>query len=138
MRVVTTGTDDAGRSFIVSVAEHTDPPANEAVHEIYNDSLSVVPHGQRSGAFMDIAPRPGGAMWRVFDFSPGLVYDKHFTTSIDFDVVVEGAVRLGLDDGEVELVAGDCVLIRGDSHSWAAGERGCRMLVAILGASGVT
>jgi len=134
MRVVTTGTDDAGRSLIVSVDEHTEPPAIEAVHEIFNDSLSVVTHLDRSGTFMDIAPSLGGAMWRVFDFSPGLVYDMHYTASIDFDVVIEGGITLGLDHGDIELVPGDCVLIRGDSHSWAAGEKGCRMLTAILGA----
>jgi quercetin dioxygenase-like cupin family protein len=133
MRVVTTGTNDGGRSYVASVVERVGPPGSEDLHEIFDGSLTVEPREGRSGDYMEIAPGAGGAMWRVFDFAPGVLFDTHYTRSIDFDVVVEGTITLGLDEEDVELAAGDCVLIQGDSHSWKAGDAGCRMLIALLG-----
>ncbi|MCW2672461.1 MAG: hypothetical protein JWP14_1050 [Frankiales bacterium] len=110
-------------------------PAVDGLHEIFNGCLLIPARDDRTGGFADIAPAPGGATWRVFEFAAGVTFDSHFTCSIDFDVVLDGEITLGLDAQEVLLVPGDCVLIQGDSHVWRAGSRGCRMLFALLGAS---
>jgi quercetin dioxygenase-like cupin family protein len=135
MRVVTTGTDEGGRSYVASIEERTGVPV-DGLLEIFDAPLTLRPPTGRTGTFMDIAPAPGAAMWRVFDFGPGVVFEAHHTNSIDFDVVLEGEMTLELDQGELLLVPGDCVLLRGDSHTWKAGEQGCRMLFALLGTSG--
>jgi len=42
----------------------------------------------------------------------------HWTETIDFVVVVSGEVWLQLDESEVHLKAGDCVVQRGTWHAW--------------------
>jgi mannose-6-phosphate isomerase-like protein (cupin superfamily) len=42
----------------------------------------------------------------------------HATATVDFCVVVSGRVILGLEDGQVELGPGDCVVQRGTWHAW--------------------
>jgi len=135
MRVITTGTNAAGQSHVVSVEERSGVPAEDGLHEIFAGALQVPARDDRTGAFTDIAPAVGQAMWRVFEFAPHVTFDSHFTHSIDFDVVLDGEITLGLDQEDVLLTPGDCVLIQGDSHIWRTGDRGCRMLFALLGAT---
>lgn len=133
---MTTGTRDDGRSYVVSVVERSGPPRTQELHEVFDGRLIIAEHDERSGELLELAPPAGCALWRVFDFSPGVLFDKHHTQSIDFDVVVDGRITLGTDEEDLDLTAGDCVLIQGDSHSWRAGPDGCRMLIAILGVTG--
>lgn len=133
MRVVVTGTNPRGRSYAHTVEEYTGLPTQETTHEIFKGPLTIGPTDTGSSGFMDLSPGPGAALWRVFEFPPGSFYDMHHTQTVDLDVVVDGSVVLGLDEGDVELLPGDCVLIRGDRHSWRAGGNGCRMLFALLG-----
>jgi len=105
----------------------------------------------RSGTGFPLEPPPGGASARVIrmpglaagadpdsawlrvagddDSMPGM----HATDTLDFMVVLEGAVVLGLDDGERVLGAGEYVVQRGTRHRWrAADERGWTYFVAML------
>jgi quercetin dioxygenase-like cupin family protein len=57
----------------------------------------------------------------------------HATDTLDFMVVLEGEIVLGLDDGEHHLVAGDTVVQRGTRHRWrVAGEAPCTYAVFML------
>ena len=134
MKVYVTASDDAGRSYLETVHEHAGVPGVESPDEVFGGPLALAP-GPRSGDAMDIAPAPGEARWRVYDFPPGLGYGLHHTRSVDLDVVIDGSMTLVLDEAEIELHPGDGVLVRGDGHGWRAGERGCRMLIALLGAT---
>jgi quercetin dioxygenase-like cupin family protein len=134
VRVVLVDSDGDGLSHVGSVIERTGAPAVEDLHEIFNGPLRfTMPKGCEE-EFLDMSPGFGAAMWRVFEFSPGLVYDMHQTATLDFDVVIDGSITLGLDRQEVLLGPGDGVLLRGDRHSWRAGAQGCRMLIALIGA----
>jgi uncharacterized cupin superfamily protein len=42
----------------------------------------------------------------------------HRTASVDFDIVLEGAVGLELGDGEVMLHPGDAAVLNGTRHRW--------------------
>jgi mannose-6-phosphate isomerase-like protein (cupin superfamily) len=42
----------------------------------------------------------------------------HRTRTLDYVLVIEGAVILILDDSEVELYQGDVVVQRGTDHAW--------------------
>lgn len=126
-------TDSQGRSGVSTAIERAGVPEAEAVHEIFAGHLMRtappgVPH-----EFLDISPGAGAALWRIFEFPPGLTYDMHHTDTVDFDVVIEGSMSLELDRDTVELGPGDAVLLRGDRHAWRAGPDGCRMLIALLG-----
>ncbi len=59
----------------------------------------------------------------------------HRTASLDFDIVLSGSVVLQLDDGEVELHAGDIVVQNGTRHRWEnRGTEDAVLAVAIVGA----
>ena len=43
----------------------------------------------------------------------------HRTETVDYAVVLEGEITLILDEGDVNLKAGDVVIQRGTSHAWS-------------------
>jgi quercetin dioxygenase-like cupin family protein len=65
-----------------------------------------------------VPPPPRGTNVRVIVQQPGEVTPMHRTQTIDYGVVLEGAVWLVLDDSETELHAGDEVVQRGTEHRW--------------------
>ncbi len=69
-----------------------------------------------------------------FDMSrPGM----HKTETIDFGVVLSGEVWLELDEGEVHLTAGDCVVQRGTMHAWRnRSDKPCLMSFVLIDARG--
>ncbi|KAL4728675.1 hypothetical protein ACLX1H_005426 [Fusarium chlamydosporum] len=61
---------------------------------------------------------PGGSVLRFVDFPPG-AGDMHRTLSIDYGVVLEGAMKLVLDSGESRMMKrGDVAIQRGTVHQW--------------------
>ena len=96
--------------------------------------------GGCSVAVMELAPtgddfhefiRDALAPWADPD-APGM----HRTATLDYDVVLEGAIGLELDDGvEVTLRPGDIVVQNGTRHRWHnRGETTARMLSVTVGA----
>jgi hypothetical protein len=135
MKIVVTGVTADGKSVIESVHEPEISPGVELSHDLFNGALALgLGEDRRQGAFYDIAPEIESAFWRMMSFAPGAGAEHHFTNSVDFDVVVAGDMLLGLDDEEVQLHAGDCVVVKGSSHTWTAGSEGCTMIFALLGA----
>ena len=55
----------------------------------------------------------------------------HRTGTLDFLVLLEGRLRLILDDGEVEISPGDVVVQRDTNHAWRAGDAPARCFVVI-------
>ena len=56
----------------------------------------------------------------------------HFTNSVDYLVVISGEMHMLMEDGEVLLSQGDCIVQRGTKHAWVnRGEVPC-VLAAIL------
>ena len=57
----------------------------------------------------------------------------HRTETVDYGVVLEGAITLVLDDSQVELAQGSVVVQRGTNHAWAnrSGAR-CRMMFVLI------
>ena len=62
----------------------------------------------------------------------------HRTETVDYAVVLEGEITLILDEGEVQLKAGDVVIQRGTSHAWSnrSGKKVKMMYVLIDGKFG--
>lgn len=75
-----------------------------------------------------------GSRWRVCYFGPDRTADMHVTETVDYDTVLHGEVTLLLDDREVDLAAGDTVVVPGVRHGWRTGSTGCVMVVAMLDA----
>lgn len=67
-------------------------------------------------------PPPAGAAFRLFQLpprdDPGSDSGMHVTSSVDCVVVVSGRLHLVLEEDEVELGPGDCVVQRGTVHAW--------------------
>jgi quercetin dioxygenase-like cupin family protein len=62
---------------------------------------------------------PGGSVLRIVDMLPGKRAPMHRTNSLDYGIVLSGAIELVLDDGATTLVeAGGVVIQRGTIHSW--------------------
>ncbi|KAF2428305.1 hypothetical protein EJ08DRAFT_592357 [Tothia fuscella] len=63
--------------------------------------------------------KPNGTVCRYVDFAPGNSGMMHRTQSLDYGIVLEGAVLMQLDNGtETPLRPGDLAVQRGTMHSW--------------------
>jgi quercetin dioxygenase-like cupin family protein len=77
--------------------------------------------------------RDGGGDWIRVEGDDPEQPGMHATDTLDFMVVVDGRIVLGLDDGEHELGAGDVVIQRGNRHRWrVAGDDPCTYVVCML------
>ena len=81
----------------------------------------------------------GGSVIRLVDMLPGGESPMHRTNSIDYGIVLSGAVELELDDGVVETChAGDIIVQRGTIHLWRnpSDTEICRIVFALTEAQG--
>lgn len=62
-------------------------------------------------------PSHGSGLGSV-DVDPDGPAGMHATRTLDYDLVLSGKLTLVLDHEEVELSAGDVVVLRGDRHTW--------------------
>lgn len=53
----------------------------------------------------------------------------HRTDTLDFVILLEGRLRLILDEEEVEVLPGDIVVQRDTNHAWRAGDTAARFVV---------
>jgi quercetin dioxygenase-like cupin family protein len=158
MRRVVTGVGDDGRSKVFSdghapvafapdssgafglrpVAGGTVDPdrGSSVVNELWalTDDPSVTTDDPTLGlqSFSVDVP-PGQTRWIITQMGPGLRAPMHRTPTIDYGLVVAGAVELGLEDGSVHLEAGDSVVVNGVEHSWSAGPDGCLIATVMVG-----
>jgi quercetin dioxygenase-like cupin family protein len=60
-----------------------------------------------------------GSVLRIVDIPPGVRSPMHRTSSLDYGLLLSGALSLELDDGAVtDLHPGDVVVQRGTIHAW--------------------
>ncbi|HWE79721.1 MAG TPA: cupin domain-containing protein [Pseudolabrys sp.] len=82
----------------------------------------------------------GGSVFRVVRYEPGVSPRNHRTDSIDYAVVMSGAIEMELDDGVVvKLKAGDVLVQRGTIHNWVnRGPEVCVVAFVLISAKPVT
>ena len=95
------------------------PPRNGNVFRI-----SVVP--PETAETRKLTPEQAQELFRKSGAGEASTFGKggshpmmHRTETVDYAVVLEGEIILILDDGEVQLKAGDVVIQRGTSHAWS-------------------
>ena len=82
---------------------------------------------------------PGGTIFRVIEFKPGVQARNHRTDSIDYIVVMDGEIDMDLDGTVVHLKAGDVMVQRGTIHNWINnGTKSCILAVILIDAKPVT
>ena len=144
VRRVVTGHDAQGRATFFFYDKlcnviYTRPGANSSV--IWSsDTLPVDNDGDHDpshkgfGTFI-----PGGSVFRVVSFGPGVSPRNLRTDSIDYAVVISGEFEMELDIGSVHLKAGDVLVQRGTIHNWVnKGTAPCVIAFALISAKPVT
>src|SRR5882672_778061 len=115
--------------------------------------------GQQKG----VSPPPGGTVFRIVDFPPmSPELEKldpnhmanqvgghggpskyrapthpfmHRTQSVDYALIVSGAIEMLLDDSEVHLKTGDVIVQQGTNHAWVnRGKEVCRIAFVLVDA----
>jgi quercetin dioxygenase-like cupin family protein len=82
---------------------------------------------------------PGGTIFRVIEFKPGVQARNHRTDSIDYIVCLAGEIDMDLDGTVVHLKAGDVMVQRGTIHNWINnGKESCILAVILIDAKPVT
>lgn len=81
-----------------------------------------------------------GTVFRIVRYEPGVTPRNHRTDSIDYAVVMSGAIEMELDDGVVvKLKAGDVLVQRGTIHNWVnRGPDVCVVAFVLISAKPVT
>lgn len=82
---------------------------------------------------------PNGANGQVTDLAPGFKVEYHRTSSVDYNIFVEGSCTLitptpGGGEKRTEVKAGDIVIQRGTLHAWEAGPQGARWYTVVVSA----
>jgi quercetin dioxygenase-like cupin family protein len=82
----------------------------------------------------------GGTVFRIVHYGPGVTPRNHRTDSIDYAVVISGAIEMELDDGVVaKLKAGDVLVQRGTIHNWVnKGTEPCVIAFVLISAKPVS
>jgi quercetin dioxygenase-like cupin family protein len=146
VRRVVTGVDDDGRSTFQSDGDAFGGDARAEVW-LTHPALGL-------GAVVDpqfgtgvLEPPAGGTVFRVFHVPTdaqmreamsrstveGVEADGfHTTQTVDYVMVLDGEVSLELDNGEVLLKPGDCVVQRGTRHAWRNRTDGPVKMMAVM------
>ena len=102
------------------------------VVELPPDAAFVVAGGDAAAGLAAYAAHSPGIVAGMKPDSPGM----HETETIDYGIVLSGAVALEVDDGvRVDLGPGDCVVQNGTMHAWRViGDEPCVMAFIMIGA----
>lgn len=75
-----------------------------------------------------------GSVIRIVDMLPGAESPMHRTNSIDYGIVISGAIELELDSGEKKTVGpGGVIVQRGTNHLWRnPGDQPCRIAFVLI------
>jgi mannose-6-phosphate isomerase-like protein (cupin superfamily) len=122
------------------------------------DEMPVDNHGAKDRSLRPMRhdPTPSGTIFRVVEIPPEGKMDPevafghlgshnkpsatdsakhptmHKTNSIDYLVVISGSMHMLMEEGEVELHAGDCIVQRGTNHAWVNRSGKPCLLAAVL------
>ncbi len=82
---------------------------------------------------------PGGSVFRVVTYEPGVTPRNHRTDSIDYAVVISGEIDMEMDGTMVHLRAGDVLVQRATIHNWINnGTEPCVIAFVLISATGDT
>jgi mannose-6-phosphate isomerase-like protein (cupin superfamily) len=153
-RLVITGTNDTGKSIIVSDGDAPHMHIFEryggtAVTDLWMTNAMPADNSRvenLGGCDFTIEPPPHGTVFRVIEYPPDNVrlanLDReaafrdmgaahtmakegarhpgmHRTNTLDYAVVLSGEIFAVMDEDEVLLKAGDCLIQRGTNHAWS-------------------
>lgn len=155
-RRIVTGSDEHGKSYIVSDANCANVQAimgmpEFATTELWKTSetpvrLSEEPADPAAGPVV-LPPPLQGTVFRIVEFPPDAAIKARFpaaseehlmhrTPSIDYAYVISGEIYAVLDRQETLMRAGDVMIQRGTNHDWInRTAEPCRVLFVLIGAT---
>jgi len=143
VRRVITGHDASGRAIIAidEVATHmmVGRPGATACNVWTTEGFPVDNDGTDDAGLRKVGTTlPGGTIFRIIEFAPGLAPRNHRTDSIDYGVILSGEIDMEVDDSTVHLRAGDVFVQRGTMHNWInRGTAPCVLAVILIDAKSV-
>ena len=98
--------------------------------------IAVGDNAEDMGArILGTAPPQNGSRFIVMEFAPGIASDMHRTETIDYIVMLSGAIDMDMDDSTVTLRPGDIMVQRGTNHAWVnRGTEPARLAIVLLDA----
>ena len=145
VRRVVTGYDASGRAVVkideISKNIVSNRPGASACVIWTTDTFPADNYGDADTSTRKVGTTlPGGTVFRVIEFSPGVAPRVHRTDSIDYAVVLSGEIDMELEKGtEVHLAAGDVLVQRGTVHNWInRGKAPCVIAFVLVEAKPVT
>jgi quercetin dioxygenase-like cupin family protein len=123
IRRVITGHDNQGRANVLidELKSNAPPQRPGAVYcNVWTtEGFPVNNDGSKDEGAREVKTAlPGGIVFRVVSFAPGVAPRNHRTDTIDFAVVMSGEIDMDLDVGSIHLKAGDVLVQRGTIHNW--------------------
>jgi quercetin dioxygenase-like cupin family protein len=143
IRRVVTGHDQRGRAVVMldeTMSNVHRPRPGASWNVIWTTAAIPADNsGEADAAARQIGTTlPGGTVFRVIEFQPGVAPRVHRTDSIDYAVVMSGEIDMQLDDTDVHLKAGDVLVQRGTVHNWVnRGDEPCIMAFVLVDAKPV-
>ena len=144
VRRVITGHDANGKAIVKidEIAQNiTSSRANQSAAVVWTTNTAPVNNdGQDDTSTRKVGTTlPGGTVFRVVEFGPGVAPRNHRTDSIDYAVVMAGEIDMDLDGTVVHLMAGDVLVQRGTIHNWInKGKDPCVIAFALIDAKPVS
>lgn len=143
VRRIVTGHDDAGRAvFTADDLLPVNPiPSGDAAFSLIWTTATVPAdnNDDTDGRSRDAGlTLHQGSVIRIVDMLPGGISPFHRSSSIDYGIVLSGAVELELDHGAVTTArAGDIIVQRGTIHLWRnpSATEACRIAFVLIEAS---
>lgn len=145
IRRVITGHDADGKAVVRiddTGANRRSARANQTAQVIWTTEdlpVGFAEDGEDKGARQIGTTIPGGSVFRVVEFGPGVAPRNHRTDSIDYAVVMAGEIDMEMDDTVVHLKAGDVLVQRGTIHNWVNnGTEPCVIAFSLIASNGDT
>src|SRR5687767_8276954 len=115
VRRVITGHDENGRAVVKidEIAKHafTGRPGATGINVWTTEGFPASNDGDEDAGLRKVGTTlPGGSIFRILEFAPGLAPRNHRTDSIDYIVVLSGEIEMELDGTVVQLKAGDVMV----------------------------
>lgn len=124
LRRIVTGHNADGRAVVIAdtVLDGTPSPSGDALFTlVWTTATAPVDNDDPADGrdrVVGLTLR-GGSVLRVVELMPGKRSAMHRTNSLDYGIVLSGAIELELDDDGVTLIeAGSIVIQRGTIHAW--------------------
>ena len=143
VRRVVTGHDADGKSCVIidDIASNATSrrPGHDSRLIWVTDAAPASYDGKEDAGARHVGrpPPENGTLMRILEIQPHVTAEAHFTETVDYVIVMSGAMDMVLDTETVQLRAGDVLVQRGTMHNWVNhGPDPCRFAAILIDAEG--